>query len=225
MNLRRSDDDNDYLFAGTLNADDSFVKACGITTQRTSTLPCDKKEKTVSAGDSRAARGTVAELKKKKKKPTKGRERRKGRDRRRRRGRGMTDGGGNGEAVWGCEISDEGWFSRRGGPQLLPDGECREQRWGVGWVNRRCSISPRSFHARMETGCGGLHVLLRAPASSCKGAVDDYNATSYVVDGYTITMQAEKPISTPQPKQVRIDELAVYVVNVVIEKLTAVLEI
>jgi len=46
-----------------------------------------------------------------------------------------------------------------------------------------------------------------------------------VVDGYTITMQAEKPISTPQPKQVRIDELAVYVVNVVIEKLTAVLEI
>ncbi|KYN28202.1 hypothetical protein ALC57_02262 [Trachymyrmex cornetzi] len=61
MNLRRSDDDNDYLFAGTPNADDSFVKACGITTQRTSTLPCDKKEKTVSAGDSRAARGTVAE--------------------------------------------------------------------------------------------------------------------------------------------------------------------
>ncbi|KYN07902.1 hypothetical protein ALC62_01084 [Cyphomyrmex costatus] len=94
-----------------------------------------------------------------------------------------------------------------------------------GKVNRRCSISPRSFHARMETGCGGLHVLLRAPASSCKGAVDDYNATSYVVGGYTITMQAEKPISTPQPKQVRIDELAVYVVNVVIEKLTAVLEI
>jgi len=43
MNLRRSDDD-DYLFAGTPNADDSFVKACGITTQRTSTLPCDKKE-------------------------------------------------------------------------------------------------------------------------------------------------------------------------------------
>lgn len=48
MNLRRSDDD-DYLFAGTPNADDSFVKACGIMTQRTSTLPCDKKEKTVSA--------------------------------------------------------------------------------------------------------------------------------------------------------------------------------
>ncbi|KYQ53168.1 hypothetical protein ALC60_07899 [Trachymyrmex zeteki] len=44
-----------------------------------------------------------------------------------------------------------------------------------------CSISPRSFHARMETGCGGLHVLLRAPASSCKGAVDDYNAVDIVV--------------------------------------------
>lgn len=33
----------------------------------------------------------------------------------------------------------------------------------------------------METGCGGLHVLLRAPASSCKGAVDDYNAADIVV--------------------------------------------
>jgi len=37
-NLRRSNDDDDYLFAGTPNADDSFVKACGITTQRTATL-------------------------------------------------------------------------------------------------------------------------------------------------------------------------------------------
>jgi len=33
----------------------------------------------------------------------------------------------------------------------------------------------------METGCSGLHVLLRAPASSCKGAVDDYNAVDIVV--------------------------------------------
>lgn len=46
-----------------------------------------------------------------------------------------------------------------------------------------------------------------------------------VLRTYAITMQAEKPISTPRPKQVQIDELAVYVVNVVIEKLTAVLEI
>lgn len=51
----------------------------------------------------------------------------------------------------------------------------------VGWVNRRCSISLRSFHARMETGCSGLHVLLRAPANSCKGVVDDYNAVDIVV--------------------------------------------
>lgn len=40
-----------------------------------------------------------------------------------------------------------------------------------------------------------------------------------------ITMRAEKPISTPRPRQARIDELAVYVVNVVIEKLAMVLEI
>lgn len=33
----------------------------------------------------------------------------------------------------------------------------------------------------METGCSGLHVLLRAPESSCKGAVDDYNAADIVV--------------------------------------------
>lgn len=62
------------------------------------------------------------------------------------------------------------------GLQLLPSGVC----W-VGWVNRRCSISLRSFHARMETGCGGLHVLLRAPANSCKGVADDYNVVDIVV--------------------------------------------
>lgn len=67
------------------------------------------------------------------------------------------------------------------GLQLLPttttttSGVC----W-VGWVNRRCSISLRSFHARMETGCGGLHVLLRAPANSCKGVADDYNVADIV---------------------------------------------
>ncbi|KYN35457.1 hypothetical protein ALC56_10014 [Trachymyrmex septentrionalis] len=63
MNLRRSDDDNDYLFAETPNADDSFVKACGITTQRTSTLPCDKKEKTWRDGDSENARAKGYEMK------------------------------------------------------------------------------------------------------------------------------------------------------------------
>lgn len=33
----------------------------------------------------------------------------------------------------------------------------------------------------METGCSGLHVLSRAPANSCKGVVDDYNAADIVV--------------------------------------------
>lgn len=69
-------------------------------------------------------------------------------------------------------------LSRRGCSYTIHDERsvCR-----VGWVNRRCSISLRSFHARMETGCSGLHVLSRAPANSCKGVVDDYNVADIVV--------------------------------------------
>ncbi|EZA52925.1 hypothetical protein X777_07395 [Ooceraea biroi] len=99
----------------------------------------------------------------------------------------------------------------------------------------------------METGCGGLHVLLRAAANSCKGVADDYNAEYHFLTtprylahlvhpsirkrhlrawrGCIWDNNAEKPISTPRLRRVRIDELAVYVVNVVIEKLVAVLEI
>lgn len=44
--LRHNDDDDgDYLFAGTPNADDSFVKARGIATQRTATLLAIRRRK------------------------------------------------------------------------------------------------------------------------------------------------------------------------------------
>lgn len=50
-NLRRSndDDDDDYLFAGAPNADDSFVKARGIATQRTATLLAIRRRRRWSA--------------------------------------------------------------------------------------------------------------------------------------------------------------------------------
>lgn len=64
---------------------------------------------------------------------------------------------------------------------VTPSEDERQRAGWVGLIAGAASLSPRSFHARMETGCGGLHVLLRAPANSCKGVVDDYNVADIVV--------------------------------------------